>query len=566
MEVLEISEPIHPDAAYRQHANTPKPSTKRIATRTLNSYRCAQGGVNVNKLAHQTFRAIMTKDIEKTLFSAADKMRGKMDPGEYKYVALGLLFLRYVSAAFEAKRAELLQDDLADPNDPDEYAAENVFWVPEAARWDHLAANAKSAEIGVLVDDAMRAIEECNESLKDALPKVYGRVELSRDIVSGLIQLFTNDLTLAGTDEDFDLIGRVYEYFIGEFASNEGKRGGEFYTPKSIVSVLVEMLEPTSGRVYDPCCGTGGFFVQSGKFIAAHQGRVDDIAVYGQESNPTTYKLARVNLAMRRIFGNIAWNTEGTLLRDAFPDERFEFILANPPFNVSDWDGERLREDARWRFGTPPAGNANFAWLSHIHHHLSANGIAGVVLANGSMSSQQSGEGEIRKAMVQQGAVDAIVALPGQLFFGTQIPACLWILAKDKSNGHAAGRTLRDRRGEILFLDARKMGTLVPGSRKQKQLSPEEISKIADTYHAWRGELDAPFQPEAGFSAAASVEGIEKHGFVLTPGRYVGASEVDEDDEAFVEKFARLMGELSERFSEGQRLQHQIETRLEQLI
>ncbi|WP_435988750.1 N-6 DNA methylase [Sulfitobacter sp. SH24] len=505
----------------------------------------------------------MTKEIEKTLFAAADKMRGKMDPGEYKYVALGLLFLRYVSAAFDAKHKEFLADDLADADDPEEYAAENVFWVPDTARWDHLAANAKAADIGVQVDNAMREIEKVNETLKDALPKVYGRAELSRDIVAGLIELFTNDLTLSGSASDFDLIGRVYEYFIGEFASNEGKRGGEFYTPKSIVSTLVEMLEPTSGRVYDPCCGTGGFFVQSEKFIHAHQGRVDDIAVYGQESNPTTYKLARINLAMRRIFGNIAWNHEGTLVRDAFPDERFEFILANPPFNVSDWEGERLREDNRWQFGAPPVGNANFAWLSHIYHHLSANGIAGVVLANGSMSSMQSGEGDIRRAMIENDAVDAMVALPTQLFFGTQIPACLWILAKDKSNGHAAGRTLRDRREEVLFIDARKMGALVPGSRKQKEFSSEEIAKIADTYHGWRGELgEDAYTDEAGFCASVTVDDIAKHGFVLTPGRYVGAGAVEDDGEVFEEKFTRLMGELRGHFSEGRRLEAEIEARL----
>ncbi len=409
----------------------------------------------------------------------------------------------------------------------------------------------------------MREIERTNETLKDALPKVYGRAELSREIVSGLIELFTNDLSLDGSSHDFDLIGRVYEYFIGEFASSEGKRGGEFYTPKSIVSVLVEMLEPTSGRVYDPCCGTGGFFVQSEKFIRAHQGRVDDIAVYGQESNPTTYKLARVNLAMRRIFGNIAWNHEGTLVRDAFPDERFEFILANPPFNISDWEGERLREDIRWKFGTPPVGNANFAWLSHIHHHLSANGIAGVVLANGSMSSMQSGEGEIRQAMIQQGAVDAMVALPTQLFFGTQIPACLWILAKDKSNGHAMGEKLRDRRGEVLFIDARKMGALVPGSRKQKELSAEEIRRIAATYHAWRGEVhEGSYEDVPGFCKSATLKEIAAHNFVLTPGRYVGAGAAEEDGRDFEEEFERLMGTLREQFAEGRRLEAEIEARL----
>lgn len=508
----------------------------------------------------------MADPIEKMLFSAADKMRGAMDPGEYKHVALGLLFLRYVSAAFEAKRVEFAKDEFIDLEDPEEYQAESVFWVPEGARWDRLAANAKANDIGVQVDDAMREIERANPPLQDALPKVFGRANLDRAIVTGLIEMFTN-LELHGTSADFDLIGRIYEYFIGEFASSEGKRGGEFYTPKSVVAVLVEMLEPTSGRVYDPCCGTGGFFVQSEKFIEAHQGRIGDIAVYGQERNHTTFRLARMNLAIRGILGDIRWNQEGTLKRDAFPDERFDFILANPPFNISDWDGDQLREDHRWRFGTPPVGNANFAWMAHVHHHLSANGIAGVVMANGSMSSMQSGEGEIRKAMVQQDAVDAIVALPGQLFFGTQIPACLWILAKDKSNGQAAGRTLRDRRQEVLFIDARKMGALIPGSRKQKQLSEDEIGKIAGAYHAWRGELgDDAYADEPGFCKAARIDEIEAHNFVLTPGRYVGAGAADEDTEPFVEKFDRLMGELREQFAEGRRLEAEIEAKLGTLV
>lgn len=508
----------------------------------------------------------MADPIEKMLFSAADKMRGAMDPGEYKHVALGLLFLRYVSAAFEAKRLELAKEEFIDLEDPEEYQAESVFWVPEGARWDRLAANAKANDIGVQVDDAMREIERANPPLQDALPKVFGRANLDRAIVTGLIEMFTN-LELHGTSADFDLIGRIYEYFIGEFASSEGKRGGEFYTPKSVVAVLVEMLEPTSGRVYDPCCGTGGFFVQSEKFIEAHQGRIGDIAVYGQERNHTTFRLARMNLAIRGILGDIRWNQEGTLKRDAFPDERFDFILANPPFNISDWDGDQLREDHRWRFGTPPAGNANFAWMAHVHHHLSANGIAGVVMANGSMSSMQSGEGEIRKAMVQQDAVDAIVALPGQLFFGTQIPACLWILAKDKSNGQASGRTLRDRRHEVLFIDGRKMGALIPGSRKQKQLSPDEIGKIAGAYHAWRGELgDDAYVDEPGFCKAATIDEIEGHNFVLTPGRYVGAGAIEEDAEGFVEKFDRLTAELREQFAEGRRLEAEIEAKLGALV
>ena len=501
--------------------------------------------------------------IERTLWIAADKMRGAMDPGEYKHVALGLLFLRYVSVAFEQTRAKLAADPYADPEDPEEYQAANVFWVPESARWPRIAAIAKQADIGVQIDDAMRAVEEDNPTLKDALPKVFGRASLDPSIVTGLIELFTN-LKFHGTGADFDLIGRIYEYFIGELAANEGKRGGEFYTPKSVVEVLVAMTEPTKGRVYDPCCGTGGFFVQSERFIEAHQGRINDIAVYGQERNHTTFRLARMNLAIRGIPSEIRWNQEGSLLRDAFPDERFETILANPPFNISDWSGEMLREDVRWKFGAPPVGNANFAWLSHIHHHLSATGIAGVVLANGSMSSMQSGEGDIRRAMVQADAVDAMVALPGQLFFGTQIPACLWILAKDKSNGIARDAKLRDRRGEVLFIDARKMGALIPGSRKQKELSVEEIARIAGAYHAWRGEPEAGgYADVPGFCKAASVEEIAEHNFVLTPGRYVGAGAAEEEDEPFEAKFARLKDELLAQFAEGRRLETEISTRLE---
>jgi len=412
----------------------------------------------------------------------------------------------------------------------------------------------------------MREIERANPPLQDALPKVFGRANLDRSIVTGLIEMFTN-LELHGTSADFDLIGRIYEYFIGEFASSEGKRGGEFYTPKSVVAVLVEMLEPTSGRVYDPCCGTGGFFVQSEKFIEAHQGRIGDIAVYGQERNHTTFRLARMNLAIRGILGDIRWNQEGTLKRDAFPDERFDFILANPPFNISDWDGDQLREDHRWRFGTPPAGNANFAWMAHVHHHLSANGIAGVVMANGSMTSKNSGEGDIRKAMIQQDVVDAIVSLPGQLFFGTPISACLWILARDKSNGIAAGRTLRDRRQEVLFIDAHKMGALIPGSRKQKQLSPDEIGKIAGAYHAWRGEMgDDAYADEPGFCKAARIDEIEDHNFVLTPGIYVGSGTTEKDGEPFVEKFDRLMDELRGQFAEARSLEVLIEAKLGALV
>jgi type I restriction enzyme M protein len=503
--------------------------------------------------------------IERTLFAAADKMRGAMDAGEYKHIALGLLFLRYVSMSFQRLHDRLSEDDYSDAEDRDEYLAENVFWVPEKARWSFISKNSKNPEIGVMVDDAMRQIEKENPSLSGALPKVFGRESLDKAMLTGLIDLFTN-IKLEGTSADFDLIGRIYEYCIGEFASSEGKRGGEFYTPKSVVNTLIEMIEPTKGRVYDPCCGTGGFFVQSEKFIDAHQGQRTDIAIYGQERNHTTFGLARMNLAIRGIFADIRWNSEGTLVKDAFPDERFDYILANPPFNISDWSGELMREDVRWRFGAPPVSNANFGWIQHIYTHLSASGIGGVVMANGSMSSMTGGEGEIRQALVEGDAVDAIVALPGQLFYGTQIPACLWILAKDKSNGVAKDAKLRDRRGEVLFIDARKMGALVQGSRKQKELSDEEIQKIATAYHAWRGEPDAgEYSDEPGFCKSATTDEIAKHNFVLTPGRYVGAGATEDDGEPFDEKFERLMGDLRVQFVEGRRLEVEIQNRLERL-
>lgn len=503
--------------------------------------------------------------IEKTLFAAADKMRGAMDAGEYKHIALGLLFLRYVSMSFQRLHDRLSEDEYSDAEDRDEYLAENIFWVPEKARWSFIAKNSKNPEIGVMVDDAMRQIEKENPSLAGALPKVFGRESLDKTMLTGLIDLFTN-IKLEGTSADFDLIGRIYEYCIGEFASSEGKRGGEFYTPKSVVNTLIEMIEPTKGRVYDPCCGTGGFFVQSEKFIDAHQGQRTDIAIYGQERNHTTFGLARMNLAIRGIFADIRWNSEGTLVKDAFPDERFDYILANPPFNISDWSGELMREDNRWRFGAPPVGNANFGWIQHIHAHLSAAGIGGVVMANGSMSSMSGGEGEIRQALVEGDAVDAMVALPGQLFYGTQIPACLWILANDKSNGVARDAKLRDRRGEVLFIDARKMGALVPGSRKQKELSDEELQKIATAYHAWRGEPDAgDYADEAGFCKSASLEEIARHNFVLTPGRYVGAGAAEDDGEPFEEKFGRLVGKLRSQFAEGRRMEAEIEARLGEL-
>ena len=498
---------------------------------------------------------------EAELFKAADKLRGNMEPADYKHVVLGLIFLKYISDAFEAKHQALLAEDPAAAEDRDEYLADNIFWVPKKARWSHLQANAKNPTIGTLIDDAMRAIEKENESLKGVLPKDYARPALNKVMLGELIDLISGIALGEDGDRSKDILGRVYEYFLGQFAGAEGKRGGEFYTPRSVVRVLVEMLEPYTGRVYDPCCGSGGMFVQSEKFVMEHGGRIGDIAIYGQESNYTTWRLCKMNLAVRGIDADIRWNNEGSFHKDELRDLKFDFILANPPFNVSDWGGERLREDVRWQFGVPPVGNANYAWLQHIYHHLAPNGTAGVVLANGSMSSQQSGEGEIRKAMIEADVVDCMVALPGQLFYSTQIPACLWILAKGRNNGLVRKTKLRDRRGQVLFIDARKMGVMV--DRTRRELTDEEIQKIADTYHAWRGEKDAgEYADVPGFCKSATLDDIRKHDYVLTPGRYVGVAEQEDDGEPFAEKMARLAEEWRKQRAEAARLDAAIEANL----
>ena len=497
---------------------------------------------------------------EAELFKAADKLRGNMEPSDYKHVALGLIFLKYISDAFEAKHKALLAEDAQAAEDKDEYLADNVFWVPKEARWSHLQANAKRPTIGTLIDDAMRAIEKDNESLKGVLPKDYARPALNKVMLGELIDLISGIALGEEGDRSKDILGRVYEYFLGQFAGAEGKRGGEFYTPRSVVRVLVEMLEPYSGRVYDPCCGSGGMFVQSEKFVQEHGGRVGDIAIYGQESNYTTWRLCKMNLAVRGIDADIRWNNEGSFHKDELRDLKADYILANPPFNISDWGGDRLREDVRWKFGAPPVGNANYAWLQHIYHHLAPNGTAGVVLANGSMSSQQSGEGEIRRAMLEADVVDCMVALPGQLFYSTQIPACLWFLARNKN----PGRGLRDRRGQVLFIDARKLGVLV--DRTRRELTDDEIKKIADTYHAWRGEKDAgEYQDVPGFCKSATLDEIRKHGHVLTPGRYVGAAEQQDDGEPFEEKMARLSALWREQRAQAARLDAAIEANLREL-
>jgi len=497
--------------------------------------------------------------IEKQLWQAADALRNNMDAAEYKHIVLGLIFLKYISDAFEEQHANLLahRDEGADPEDPDEYRAQNVFWVPREARWAQLRNQAKQPTIGRLVDDAMTAIERDNPTLKGVLPKEFARPNLEKERLGQLIDLVSN---IRVGDEDSrskDVLGRVYEYFLSQFASAEGKKGGQFYTPTHVVRVLVEMLAPFKGRVYDPCCGSGGMFVSSEKFIEAHAGRIGDISIYGQESNYTTWRLAKMNLAIRGIDAQIGHGD--TFHDDKHPDLKADYVLANPPFNDSDWRGELLKDDKRWAYGVPPAGNANFAWVQHFIHHLAPTGLAGFVLANGSMSSNQSGEGEIRKAIVEADLVDCMVALPGQLFYSTQIPVCLWFLARNKKNGG-----FRDRRGETLFIDARQLGTMA--DRVHRELTDEDIANIAGTYHAWRGDAGAAkYEDVPGFCAAVTVEEIRKHGHVLTPGRYVGAAEVEEDGEPFEEKMARLSALLREQQAEGARLDVLINANLREL-
>jgi type I restriction enzyme M protein len=508
--------------------------------------------------------------IEAELFKAADKLRGNMEPSDYKHVALGLIFLKHISDSFEARRAELLAEYPDSVEDRDEYLAENVFWVPQPARWTHLQANAKQPGIGKLIDEAMLAIEKDNESLKGVLPKDYARPALNAVMLGELIDLISGIGLGAKKGEARDVLGRVYEYFLGQFAGSEGKRGGEFYTPRSVVQLMVGMIEPFKGRVYDPCCGSGGMFVQSEKFVEEHGGRIGDIAIYGQESNYTTWRLCKMNLAVRGIDADIRWNNEGSFHKDELRDLKADFILANPPFNISDWGGDRLREDLRWKYGTPPAGNANFAWVQHIVHHLSPAGVAGVVLANGSMSSTQNGEGAIRQALIEgvNGApsvVDCMVALPGQLFYSTQIPVCLWFLARDKSNGVARNAKLRDRRGEVLFIDARKLGHMV--DRTRKEFSEADIETITRAYHAWRGEGDAGnYEDVPGFCKSAATEEIKANAYVLTPGRYVGAADVEEDDMPFADRFKGLRRKLEEQLEAGDRLTATIRKNLAELV
>ena len=514
----------------------------------------------------------MNQDLKKTLWAAADKLRSSMDAAEYKHIVLGLIFIKYISDAFDERRSQL-QAEFNDPasdlylpdqadhaaalEERDYYTMANVFWVPEVARWETLRAQAKLWDVGIRIDQALDAIEADNPRLKGILDKRYGRAQLEPGKMGELVDLVSTIGFGTGTQAK-DVLGEVYEYFLGQFASAEGKKGGQFYTPASVVKVLVEVLAPHQGKVYDPCCGSGGMFVQSEKFIESHGGRFGDISIYGQEANPTTWRLVAMNLAIRGMDFNLGKEPADTFHRDQHPDLRADYVLANPPFNISDWGGDRLLDDKRWLFGTPNPSNANYAWLQHILWHLNASGQAGVVLANGSMSSNQNNEGTIRKAMVEADVVEVMVALPPQLFFNTQIPACLWFLTKSKTaNG-------RDRRGEVLFIDARKLGRME--TRVNRVFDDEDVARIAGTVHRWRqdGEAGAqePYADVPGFCRAVKLAEIAEHGHVLTPGRYVGAEAVDDDDEAFNEKMERLTALLAEQMAKGAELDAVIREKL----
>ena len=504
-----------------------------------------------------------TTDLGPKLWGTANTLRGNIDAAEYKHVVLPLMFLKYISDAFEELHEELevKADEGYDPEQPDEYAERNVFWVPRDARWSNIQSQARQESIGATIDRAMDGIERDNDSLKGVLPRNFGRDDLDKQVLGQVVDLVSNIKVGGALAQATDVLGQVYEYFLEQFAIAEGRKGGEFYTPRSVVRLLVEMIEPFSGRVFDPCCGSAGMFVQSVKFIGAHatgngngKKALSNLSIYGQESNQTTLRLAKMNLAIRGIDSQIEFGD--SFRNDRHPDLRADYILANPPFNISDWNGDQLKDDKRWVHGIPPAGNANYAWVQHFLHHLAPRGIAGFVLANGSMSSNTSGEGEIRKNIVEADLVDCIIALPGQLFRSTQIPACLWFLSKGRSR-----RENWDRKGETLFIDARKMGHML--NRTFKDLSEEDVEKIAGAYHSWRdGE---GYQDEPGFCKSTTLVEIRKHGHVLTPGRYVGAAPQEDDGEPFEEKMARLTTQWREQQAKAQRLDDEIAANLERL-
>lgn len=503
-----------------------------------------------------------SESFEQTLFKAADKLRKNMDAAEYKHIVLGLIFLKYISDSFEELHKKLFVGEGeyagADPEDSDEYRAENVFFVPQISRWSYLHSHSKLPSIGKDVDDAMEAIEKENPTLKGILPKVYARPNLDKAALGGLIDLIGNIALGDEAAKAKDLLGRVYEYFLGEFANAEGKKGGQFYTPKSIVRLMVEMIEPYKGRVFDPACGSGGMFIMSEKFVESHKGKIDDISIYGQESNQTTYRLCRMNLAIRGIDGSqVKWNTEGSFLNDQHKDLKADFVLANPPFNDSDWSGNLLQNDPRWKYGMPPVSNANFAWLQHMIYHLSPKGIMACVLANGSLSSQTSNEGEIRKAFIENDMVDCIVALPKQLFYNTGIPACIWFISRKRS-----GNGDRKRVGEILFIDASEVGFME--DRTHRAFSEEDIAKIAGTYHEWR-KKGGKYENIKGFCKSATLEEITKHNFVLTPGRYVGIKDEEDDGIPFEEKIAGLTKKLAKQMMEEKKLNEEIKKQLQNI-
>ena len=515
-----------------------------------------------------------TLGFEAKLWQAADKLRNNMDAAEYKHVVLGLIFLKYISDTFEEKRDVLLKE-FANPRsefyikdetirlqsieDRDKYLAENIFYVPKEVRWSYLQANAKQPQIGMLIDNAMHAIERENPRLIGVLPKNYARPGLDKQRLGELVNLIST-IGLGETENrSKDILGRVYEYFLAQFASAEGKRGGQFYTPRCVVQLLVEMLAPYEGQVYDPCCGSGGMFVQSEAFVEAHGGQRDDISIYGQESNPTTRQLALMNLAIRGIDADLGQEHADSFHYDLHPDLKADYILANPPFNSSDWGSDRLREDKRWVYGTPPPGNANFAWVQHFIFHLAPNGVTGFVLANGSMSSNTATEGEIRKNIIEADLVDCMVALPGQLFYSTSIPVCLWFIARNKEN-----RRFRKRTGETLFIDARRLGKMI--DRVHRELTHVELTRIAETYHAWRGDENASeYADVPGFCKGTTLTEIQESGYVLTPGRYVGAEAQEEDDEQFEDIMANLTEKLTEQMAEARRLDDAIEKNLQML-
>lgn len=490
---------------------------------------------------------------EETLWKAADKLRGSMDSSEYKHVVLGLIFLKYISDKFETRYNELVSEGEGFEEELDEYLAQNVFWVPREARWGFIMDNAKDEKIGQFIDDAMILIEKENKTLKNVLEKRYARPEIDKRRLGELVDLIST--IKLHTNEEKDLLGRVYEYFLGQFADSEGKGGGEFYTPVSVVKTLVNMIEPFKGRIYDPCCGSGGMFVQSEKFVEEHKGKLSDLAIYGQESNSTTWKLCRMNLAIRGLEGNLGPAHDDTFHNDLHKNVKMDYILANPPFNISDWGGDQLKDDVRWAYGIPPAGNANYAWLQHMLYHLSPNGVAGIVLANGSLSTNTSGEGEIRKNMLEEDRVDAIVAMPDKLFYSTGIPVCLWILNRNKQ----ASGVHRNREKEVLFIDARHLGQMV--DRRHRELNEEDILTISNVYHQWRN-VGGSYEDVKGFCKAATLEEIRGHEYVLTPGRYVGIEDAVDDDVPFEEKMENMTAELAELFAKSRHLEDEIRKNL----